>query len=207
MLEVGVAPATAKKLAHHGLDLVRRAVATWYTQRREVGGKMENHPGIVIFWLSNLDKAGIPPTLPAVWFESDIGKKYGGDQPAPEQSTRPSYAVDLPGVYRLPVVATPEPAKPLPPPLAHDDPWAQFLIELPRQLPADSPGPMWLQGSRFVYATDVAGVPLYQVHVVDQRGVDWVVERLQVEIRKKMTVLMGKRLLVETVLAELEPTL
>lgn len=206
LVEVGVAPSTAKKLAVHGLDLVRRAVATWYTQRREVGGKMENHPGIVVYWLSNLGKAGIPPTLPAAWFDSELGAKYGGDKPEP--ASRATYAVDLPGVYRLPATVAPsEPAKPLPPrPLATealplDGIWLQMLRELFASLPASSDARAWLRDSRLEEtgtAPDNAGrvVPLYTVWVTDPKGLDWCNNRAAITLRRMLGSMVGHSVMV-----------
>jgi hypothetical protein len=110
--------------------------------------------------------------------------------PAPEPV--PSYQPDIAPRPKPPVVA-PSPA-PLPtlPPDEHD-PWAVILTELRWQLPADGPAHAWLEGSRLVHVGDVTGFPLYRVQLADAEGVGWVRDRLGVEIRKKLSVLLRQR--------------
>lgn len=125
--------------------------------------------------------------------------------PAP-QPPAPSYAVDLPetpGVYALPVATQPQPAPIVAhAPLDHSDPWAVVMAELPRQLPADSPAFAWLAGSTLVKAADVAGVTLYQVQLAGAEGASWLTRQMGVEFRKKLSVLLRQRVLVEIVAAE-----
>lgn len=193
MVEVGIAPSTAKKLSVQGYALVERAVATWYTQRREAGGKLENHPGIVVYWLSNPDKAGIPATLPDSWSRADIGKKLPANG---------AYSVDVPGVVQLQPTGNAPPV--LPPPMAHDDPWAIALAELLPTLPGKSG--QWLQGSRLIANGELAGEPLYTISLLtDAANIGWLKQQAEPAIRKKLSSILGKRILVDFAVAQGEP--
>ena len=56
----------------HPYGRVRDAVASWWMNRKSAGGKLENSPGIVLYWLNNWpDK---PPNHyePADWHKQDL---------------------------------------------------------------------------------------------------------------------------------------
>lgn len=196
MVEVGIAPSTAKKLSVQGYALVERAVASWYTQRREAGGKLENHPGIVVYWLSNPDRAGIPATLPDSWSRASVGKK----QPVNGNS----YHVDIPDIPGIPGVVHLQPtgnAPPLPPPMPHDDPWSIALAELLPTLPGKTR--QWLQDSQLTVNGELAGVPFYRVTVMtDPANIEWLKQQAEPAIRKKVSSILRKRVELEIVAAE-----
>jgi hypothetical protein len=106
------------------------------------------------------------------------------------------------GIVDMP--PAPKPAPSLPPPLATSDPWATILSELRHELMTDAPAHKWLKGSALVQATDVAGIPLYQVQVTDPSGVSWLSNRLAATIRKKLSTLLRQRVLVEITCTEKE---
>lgn len=59
---IGVIPNVAKRVAQdHSLADVQAAVGHWYMNRKELGGKFQDTPGIVIYWLDNWEATGIPP--------------------------------------------------------------------------------------------------------------------------------------------------
>jgi len=123
--------------------------------------------------------------------------------PAPAPASAPSYTLDVPGVYQLQPPAKAVATAP-PPPLATSDPWQVILAELHHELMADAPAHKWLRGSALVQVGDVVGVPLYQVQVNDAAGVSWLSNRLAATIRKKLSVLLRQRVLVEIVCTEME---
>lgn len=128
--------------------------------------------------------------------------------PAPEQATRPTYAVDLPGVYQMPATVAPsEPAKPLPPrPLATealplDGIWLQMLRELFASLPANSDARSWLRDSRLEETGTAPGnagrvVPLYTVWVTDPKGLDWCNNRAASTLRRMLGSMVGHSVMV-----------
>lgn len=76
MLDVGFWPNTAKSLAKtYPFDLIRRAVAHWYMNRRSVGGEFAEKPGIVVTWLNNPDDTSIP-VLSRAFTETDLYRRH-----------------------------------------------------------------------------------------------------------------------------------
>lgn len=104
----------------------------------------------------------------------------------------------MPGVHALTPAATAQPP-PLPPPMPHDDPWAIVMAELLPTL--SSQAAKWLQGSELLGPGELAGVPLYQVTASDAANLDWLKQQVEPAIRKKLSSLLGKRILVEFVAA------
>ena len=205
LLAVGVAPETAKQLAPVGFDLVRRAVAAWYTQRKETGGKYDNHPGMVIYWLRNPMKAGIPPTLPAAWHHSELGRRFRTEDESFEHSHGMESMTDS---YSVKPIQQPK-ASLLPRPAAPtDDPWVIALAELMPTLSGVAQS--FLTDSRLEAAGDVAGVALYRVIVAERAaaGVTWLAAQAGPAIRRKLASVLGKQVLIEIAVApqELEST-
>jgi hypothetical protein len=201
LLAVGVAPETAKQLAPIGFDLVRRAVAAWYTQRKEAGGKYDNHPGMVIYWLRNPMKAGIPPTLPAAWRYSELGRRF---RTADESFEHSRGMESKEGSYSVKPIQQPKASR-LPRPVAPtDDPWVIALAELMPTLSGVAQS--FLTDSRLEAAGDVAGVALYRV-IVEERaaaGVTWLTAQAGPAIRRKLASVLGKQVLIEIAVASLE---
>lgn len=122
--------------------------------------------------------------------------------PAPQPV--PSYQVDLPGVYQMPPAPQPAATPTLPAPMRHDDPWAIALGELRGSLTGVAVG--YLEGSRLEAAGGVDGVPLYRV-VCEERaavGLTWLTAQAGPAIQRKLGSILGKRVQVEIVAAELE---
>lgn len=125
--------------------------------------------------------------------------------PAPQPAT--TYAVDLPGVYRLPAVATPEPAKPpqfVPVVRAVgplDGLWFRARMEIMASLPTNSDAREWLSESRLEEtgtALDNAGrkVPLYTVWITDPKGLTWLNDRAASTLRRVIGSMLGNRIMV-----------
>lgn len=190
--DIGVAPDVADALAtRHDFAFVRRAVAHWYTKRKEAGGSYDNHPGIVVYWLNNPEKAGLPRVLPSAWFYTELGQAYADPSDGDFDD--------------LPPVPTRRPPRPAPErdlaPL--DATWRVVQMEVLASYPPGSDARRWLAGSRLVEAEPVDGVPLYQVQLASPEGESWVLNRLAVPIRRALKSLLGKAVLVEVTAPEM----
>lgn len=207
LAEIGVASDTARKLAALGFDQVRRAVAAWYVQRKEVGGKLENHPGVVVYWLNNPGKAGFPAQLPTAWLQSELGKKYALDRdpPAPD-------ATEVPGVYALQPPTQPAQLRPAPPkppaPMPSDDPWAICLKELSVELPAGYVPTLngsHIEAAGEIQRDDGKTVPLYRILIAPERaaaGLNHFTRQAGVAIRRKLGTVLGYPVQIDIVAAE-----
>lgn len=119
--------------------------------------------------------------------------------------TNGAYHVDLPGVHVMEPAANPHPPPPLPPPMAHDDPWAVALSELLPTLSTQAAS--WLKDSRLSEESELAGEAFYQVLVSHPKAdMQWLTQQLERAVRHKLRTLIGKRLMVAFVhVAESEP--
>lgn len=124
-----------------------------------------------------------------------------------------SYQVDLPGVHAFVPIPSPIPElPPPPPPLAHDDPWTIALAEFKATLA----GELYaiLIGSRIEPTTSVHNergilTPRYLVLIDPTKaasGLTHFTTQAGPAIRRKLSSLLGKPVLIEIVAAEPEPT-
>lgn len=62
--------------AEHPFERVRSCAASWWMNRRAVGGKLENSPGIVLYWLDNWPDR--PPNTydVAAWRQTDLYRQH-----------------------------------------------------------------------------------------------------------------------------------
>lgn len=91
LLAAGVIPANAKRLATtHPFERIQRAVAHWWCHR---GTTFQETPGIVVTWLDDWQKAGLPPDLPAAFRRSDLYRRH---------RTRAQQAADAQVTVQLP---------------------------------------------------------------------------------------------------------
>ena len=106
------------------------------------------------------------------------------------------YHVDVPGVVALQPPSTPAPPPKLPPPMPTDDPWTIAMAELTPVLPGRSG--QWLQGSRLEANGELAGVPLYRIYVAtDAANLGWLTQQAEPTIRRKLSSLLGKRIILD----------
>lgn len=121
-------------------------------------------------------------------------------------SSNGRYSVDtasasVPGVHVMQPTGN---APPLPPPMAHDDPWAVALQELTPQLTPTTAS--WLVGSTLEANGELAGVPFYRITVrTAPSNIGWLMQQAEPAIRKKVSSIVGKRIQLEIVAAESEP--
>lgn len=111
------------------------------------------------------------------------------------------YSVDIPNLHILQPSEQPIAPTALPPPMSHDDPWAMALAELSPTLVGVAAS--WLAGSQLRESGELAGVPLYRVLVTNAAAnVTWLTQQAEPAIRKKLSSLFAKRILVEIVAVE-----
>lgn len=143
---------------------------------------------------------------------AECARNYIPPSPNDDYANSNGYRVDLPaqevdfmpGIHPMTPPANPQPPPPLPPPMAHDDPWAVALAELSPTLPGVAAS--WLKDSRLEASGELAGVPLYRVLVLtDAANIGWLTQQTEPAIRKKLSSLFGKRILVEIMTATGEP--
>lgn len=75
-----------------------------------------------------------------------------------------------------------------------------ILVELSRELAAHSPAHEWLKGCRLQKVSEI----VYHLHVLDAKGADWLSQQLAVQIGKKLSVLVKRRVDLEIVCTEME---
>jgi len=74
--DVRAKPKDAYRLSkQHSFLLIREAIAHWWSNRRSVGGKFDETPGIVTHWLDNLEGFSIPK-LSAAFLQSDLYQRH-----------------------------------------------------------------------------------------------------------------------------------
>lgn len=120
LIAAGVIPANAKRLATtHPFERVQRAVAHWWCHK---GVTFQETPGIVVTWLDDWQKAGLPPDLPAAFRRSDLYRRH---------RTRAQQAADAQVTVHLPqAVHHRQPPKP-----KAEDPLAALWGEITATLP------------------------------------------------------------------------
>lgn len=102
-----------------------------------------------------------------------------------------SYHVDLPGIHILQPVERSTPPPPLPPPMNHDDPWAVAKSELLPTLSTQAKA--WLEFSE-LSMSEIAGEPLCEILISHpDANIQWLIDRTEPLIRKKLGSLMRKR--------------
>lgn len=126
----------------------------------------------------------------------------------PASTPAPRYSVDTPGIISMPLVTNGHAPAPRPsPPVQHDDPWAIALSELSRELPLGHvPTLMESRAELVGQAANENGDmrPLYRVTVpvTRARGLDHFIAQCGPAIRRKLSSVLGKPVLVEIVAGE-----
>jgi hypothetical protein len=134
----------------------------------------------------------IPPAPPG----NEDGKSYQVD-PYPYRGDQTSIQDDRPPVALKP------PPPPVKPPKPTDDVWTIALAEMKYALPGAAVS--YLDGSYIQAAGSVDNVPLYHI-VVKKRaeaGLGWLTAQAGPAIRRKLSTLLGKSVLIEIVCKEL----
>lgn len=132
---------------------------------------------------------------------AECARNYVPPPPMATYALGNPYSADIPGIVPMPAAPLPAPIPEPPPPMAHDDPWAIALAELAPVLPGRSG--QWLIGSRLAENGELAGVPLYCIHLVtDSANIGWLKQQAEPAIRKKLSSILGKRILLDFAIVE-----
>lgn len=157
-------------------ERVRECVGSWWMNRKKVGGKLENDPGIVVHWL----KTG---------------------KPCRDFDEREWQRTDLYLAHRTPLelVADQSHAEPptLPPPVVAQSPPRAYLDTDPAWLAiaADEHAASELAGLVAVGAVD--GVPLYRLVAKDAARLSWLNQKMATRLRRLIASAVGHPVLVE----------
>lgn len=61
LLHIRIKPVDAKRLAAgHRFETIREAVGYWWLNRESEGGKFQNTPGVVVYWLDHWERSSVP---------------------------------------------------------------------------------------------------------------------------------------------------
>ena len=177
LLAAKVTKAEATPLAQTvSFERVRECVGSWWLNRKKVGGKLENDPGIVVHWL----KTGKPcrDFDEREWQRSEL---YQAHRTPAELAADQSHA---------------EPPT-LPPPVMAQSPPPAYLDTDPAWLAiaADEHAASELAGLVAVGAVD--GVPLYRLVAKDAARLSWLNQKMATRLRRLIASAVGHPVLVE----------
>jgi hypothetical protein len=172
---VRVSPAEAKTLAVvHPFERIRLCVAAWWMNRKSVGGKLENEPGVVVFWLKNWGGKQEPkPFDEQAWRREDLYLLH---------RTPAELAAELePPPERPPI---PVPAVAQPPPSGYLDTDPGWLA-----VAADTAAGDELAG--LIGIGEVQGLPMYVLQAKDPTRAHYLDNRMAGRLRKVITGAIG----------------
>lgn len=170
----------------------------------------ESKRGALAGEAGRMTRAGFGVGELARWFDSyqanDWRWRRDRERPKPHEvrerlpEVRARYALDV--IEATQEVAAPAAAPPAKVPsmeAAPPDVWTQVCTELLAGRSPDSREQLeqWLAGSELVKVDEIGDMPLYQVWLADPEGVSWVHNRLAVAIRRTLTSIVHKRVMVE----------
>jgi hypothetical protein len=165
----------------HPFHHIRDAVAHWLSNRKAAGGRFEDYPGIVVYWLDNSDETVIP-VMSEEFQRSDLYRDYRTPQEIAEEQEQGQKAAPEPITPRPP--AAPAPA---PEPGTPEHVWWQVRGEI--ELEQGGAFARWLDATR-VLAHDQAA----NAFTVTCRphAHDWLNHRLARQIARKLTIITGR---------------
>lgn len=188
------APIAKELAALHPLATIREAVSHWWFNRKSIGGTFDDTPGIVVYWLTNWQSAGVPP-LTDRFYRTDLYRNY---------RTQAELDADCLDVNN----DAPAESRPAPPPVQAPEPaeadpsasaWQQCCAELALTMPQVTS--QWLRGS-YVYAIDGA---TWYIAVADQRALEWLRSRLATKVQRILSSMIGESITVDFCLPEATP--
>lgn len=180
------------------LRTVREAVGAWWMNRKEVGGKYDAHPGIVVHWLENHATPVWPPP-PASWQHEALYLDFRtrAERDADEDAERQAAAWSAAQVERTP--AAPHPvrtAEPDPEPGTPAALWRQLCSDLSQ---AYGPGSEPFGADMRLHP----GSTLHKLVIVAPRPrLDWMRNRMTNQLQRRARVLAGHDVAVEFVEGE-----
>jgi hypothetical protein len=177
--------ADAERLADaHPFHSIRDAVAHWWANRKSAGGRFEDYPGIVVYWLDNPDETVIP-VMADEYTRGELYRDYRTpDELAAAAADEASQAQPPAAEHRH---ADPAPAEPEPgTPAAH---WQQIVGELATEQ-GGSFG-RWVHDTQLVAHEEETNT--YTIGLPDAFRYDWIVNRLSKQINRKLAVITGRK--------------
>lgn len=201
LVSVGVAMGTARRLADGYAFLeIRRQVAAWLPDhdRGTVG---------VGALIRRIESAWGCPDLSSEFLRSELYHLH-----RTTEEIQADDAAEAAAQVRLAEMERARAAKAAAPPSVPaatpaPDTWSQVRAELCAGVGPDvaEQWAAWLEGSDLVAVDSVVGVPLYQVRLTNVEAVGWVTNRMAIAIRRALSSLIGKRVLVDIVHRESSP--
>lgn len=166
---VRVSPAEAKALADsHPFERIRVCVAAWWMNRKSTGGKLENEPGVVVFWLKNWGGKQEPKLYDEqAWQREELYRAHRTPAEIAADEAQP------PALPEPVIVAESQPARASP----YLDTHPVWLA-----LAADPSASAELAGLVDVGA--VGDVPVYYVAAKDPSRAKWLNQRMATRLRK-----------------------
>lgn len=185
---VAMSPRIAERLASaHAFWEIRDAVAHWYSGRQSVGGRFDDTCGIVITWLDRPEDFVIP-AMSDEYRRSDLYRDFrtpdelAAEHVALDEAQRPAVEDAVtpqagePELRYEPDEGTPE--------------WAWEQVK--RELAVDQGGAF----DRWVYDAGVLRhedeTNRFVIGLPDASRYDWIVSRLSMQIRRKLSVITGR---------------
>ncbi len=162
------------------LRTVREAVGAWWMNRKETGGKYDNHPGIVVHWLEN-HSSPVWPVPPGSWQRDPLYLQF---------RTRAERAEDdapADGGDWQPPPSAPRRQAPAPEPGTPAAIWVQLQSDFALHQQAGSVDNL-IQDSWVVAYADGA----FTVGVADANRLDWAEKKLRPQIKRKLAIIMGR---------------
>lgn len=199
LTHVRVKAAVAKELAAlRSLEQVREAVSHWWFNRKSVGGTFDETPGIIVYWLTNWQAAGVP-ALSSHFYRTDLYRNHrtqaeidADSQIDSEVQTVQSRLVEPPA--QRPITPAPATTPPTDPNAAI---WAQVLAELKLTMQ-----PMafdqWVAGTTVV---SVAGAA-WTISVPNDRALDYLNTQLSNKVRRILSARLNQSVTVQFCLPE-----
>ena len=162
------------------LRTVREAVGAWWMNRKETGGKYDNHPGIVVHWLEN-HSSPVWPVPPGSWQRDPLYLQFRTRDERAEDDA-PSVDDDW-----QPPPSPPRRQAPAPEPGTPAAIWRQLQSDFALHQQAGSVDNL-IQDSWVVAYADGA----FTVGVADANRLDWAEKKLRPQVKRKLAVIMGR---------------
>ena len=203
LTHVRVKAAVAKELAAlHPLTRVREAVSHWWFNRKSVGGTFEETPGIVVYWLTNWQAAGVPALSPH-FYRIDL---YRNHRTQVEIADDNQIEADAQAALARPAVMPSQPVvipshQPTPTTPPATDPnaaiWSQLLAELKLTMQPTVYN-QWVAGATVASVEGNA----WRIVAPNAQALDYLNAQLSNKVRRILSVLLKQSVTVQFCLPE-----
>ncbi len=166
---------------------IREAIAYWWLNRKAVGGKFDNHPGIVVNWL---EKDTPVPPIDSEFMRTDLYRQHRTPAELAEEAAAEAAAAERLAMLEQP--PAPEPRRELDPELS---PYLDSDVAWLELVKADQAGEL----AGLVRIDHREGVPLYVLAARDPLRVQWLNSRMATRLRQNIAITVHHPVLVEIV--------